>query len=440
MDAAPHELGRYAPEGIDRRRVRLALQFVDHTLEASFQADMARRLELQQRLGLILAVSLWAVAVLLLPLVYGLDRLVVAISVIPAVAAEVGGIAMVGRAQTWRAQQVVEAGVNLVGGSSMVVITTMIADLPALLAPALLLNAIFAFGVVRIGWVAGVVAAIPPLVWLAALAMSGSYPGIDWFSVFVVASGTGVSAFGAWMLESSSRVRWLQERALEEQGRELTREMAKSDDLLRNMLPASVVGRLRDGQGVIADGVSDASVVFADLVGFTHIGSRLSPATLVSVLSELFARLDELAVHHGLEKIKTIGDGYMAVAGVPEPVPDHAERAVLFGAAIPDVVADVAAASDLPLIMRVGIHSGPLVAGVIGRSRLAYDLWGDTVNLASRMESHGLPGRVQVTEATARLLPPHIALESRGAIKIRGHDPVVALLVVDTPGRSPVSS
>jgi class 3 adenylate cyclase len=428
---APTELGRYAREGIDTARVRLALRFKDRGLERRFQVDLARRLLLQQRLGLALAVGLWSMAVVLFPLVYPVDRSVFVVSVLPPVSAELLGIVLVGRVRTWRAQQVVEAGVNVVGGLAMVVITTIVVDLPALLAPSLLLNAIFAFGVVRMGWVAGVAAAIPPLVWMAVLAASGGYVGIDWFTVFVVASGTGVSAFGAWMLEASSRVRWLQERALQDQGRRLASEMAKSDDLLRNMLPSSVVARLRDAPGVIADGVAETSVLFADLVGFTRIGSTLSPADLVSALNELFGRLDELAARHGLEKIKTIGDGYMAVAGLPEPVADHADRAVGFGLALIRATEAVGRARQLPLVMRVGINSGPLVAGVIGRSRLAYDLWGDTVNLASRMESHGLPGRVQVSEATARLLPPARKLERRGTIEVRGHEPMAVLLVVD---------
>ena len=155
----------------------------------------------------------------------------------------------------------------------------------------------------------------------------------------------------------------------------------------------------------------------------------MAPADLVSVLNELFNRFDELAARHGLEKIKTIGDGYMAVAGVPQKVDDHADRAVRFGLDIHRATTDLATERGMPLVLRVGIHTGPLVAGVIGRDKLAYDLWGDTVNVASRMESQGLPGRVQVTETTAQRLTTGVGLEPRGTIEVRGRGPMKVLLV-----------
>jgi adenylate cyclase len=149
----------------------------------------------------------------------------------------------------------------------------------------------------------------------------------------------------------------------------------------------------------------------------------------VSVLNELFGRFDALAVAHGLEKIKTIGDGYMAVAGAPLPVADHADRAVQFGLELVRTTEALGAEVGVPLRLRVGIHSGPLVAGVIGRDKLAYDLWGDTVNVASRMESQGMPGRVQISAATAERLTVDLALEPRGTIEVRGRGPMRVLLV-----------
>ncbi len=202
--------------------------------------------------------------------------------------------------------------------------------MPEVLGTVLILNAIFAFSVVRMGFVIGLAAELPVLIWIGALAWIGTFPEIGWFTVFLVASGLGVAAFGAYMLESSARARFLQRQDLALQGEALAREKAKSDRLLHNMLPASIADRLRDEPRVIADAFEDATVVFSDIVGFTPIGSAMAPADLVTVLNRLFGRFDELAVRHGLEKIKTMGDGYMAVAGVPVPVPDHADRAVRF--------------------------------------------------------------------------------------------------------------
>jgi class 3 adenylate cyclase len=279
------------------------------------------------------------------------------------------------------------------------------------------------------GFVIGLAAGLPVLIWIGALAWIGTYSEIGWFTVFLVASGLGAAAFGAYMLESSARARFLQRQDLADQGEALAREKAKSDRLLHSMLPTSIADRLRDEPRVIADAIPDATVVFADLVGFTPIGSEMAPADLVNVLNELFGRFDELAVEHGLEKIKTIGDGYMAVAGVPLPVEDHADRAVNFGLGIHRVTDELAAELQMPLELRVGIHSGPLVAGVIGRDKLAYDLWGDTVNVASRMESQGMPGRIQVSEVTAQRLTAGVSLEPRGTIEVRGRGPMRVLLV-----------
>jgi class 3 adenylate cyclase len=292
----------------------------------------------------------------------------------------------------------------------------------------LILNSIFAFSVVRIGFVVGLAAGLPVLIWLGALAWIGTYSEIGWFTVFLVASGLGAAAFGAYMLESSSRARFLQRQDLADQGEALAVEKAKSDRLLHTMLPASIADRLREEEKV-ADAIQDATVIFADLVGFTSIGQDLAPTELVDVLNRLFGRFDELAEHHGLEKIKTIGDGYMAVAGVPLAVDDHADRAVRFALDILPVTEELAVELKLPLRLRVGIHSGPLVAGVIGKDKLAYDLWGDTVNVASRMESQGMPGRIQVSEATAERLTTGVGLEPRGTIEVRNRGPMRVLLV-----------
>jgi class 3 adenylate cyclase len=423
---------RYGGDGLDFHRDRLTLRFENRDLERAFQVDLGSRLTLQLQVGLLLAAGLWLVSGILLVVIYAVDPISMALAVSVPLAFVVGGLFIMPRLESWDAQQIVNGLINLCGGLSMIFISTRVAPVPKLLGTVLILNAIFAFSVVRMGFVVGLAAELPVLIWIGALAWIGTYSEIGWFTVFLVASGLGVASFGAYMLEASSRARFLQRQDLADQGKALAREKAKSDRLLHSMLPASIADRLRNEPKVIADAIPDASVLFADLVGFTPIGSKMAPADLVTVLNELFGRFDELAARHGLEKIKTIGDGYMAVAGVPVPVEDHADRAVRCALDLVEATGTLARQLDMPLEIRVGIHSGPLVAGVIGRDKLAYDLWGDTVNVASRMESQGLPGRVQVSEVTAEKLTTDVGLEPRGTIEVRGRGPMRVLLV--TPG------
>ena len=194
----------------------------------------------------------------------------------------------------------------------------------------------------------------------------------------------------------------------------------RSESLLRSILPASIVERLKTERGTIAERRGDVSVLFADLVGFTPLASSMPPEEVVGFLDGLFSAFDRLASQIGLEKIKTIGDSYMAVAGLPVPRADHAHAAATMALALRDEVVVQARALDYPLQVRIGIHSGDVVAGVIGESKFAYDLWGEAVNTASRMESHGLPGEIQVSSTTRELIKGAFVCESRGSIDIKG--------------------
>jgi adenylate cyclase len=199
------------------------------------------------------------------------------------------------------------------------------------------------------------------------------------------------------------------------------RAEAETDALLRNILPEPIVERLKAAPGAtIADTFEDASVLFADLKGFVSLAKVLGPARTVEFLNRLMTEFDTLAAKHGVEKIKTIGDAYMVAAGVPQALPDHAER--LAGMALDMLAAIGRAASEAhqPLAARIGIASGPMMGGVIGAKRLTYDVWGDTVNLAARLESSGEPGRVHVSARTKALLEGAYHLENRGQIEIRG--------------------
>jgi guanylate cyclase len=200
---------------------------------------------------------------------------------------------------------------------------------------------------------------------------------------------------------------------------ERLRAKAESDTLLLNVLPRSIADRLKGGEWVIADAYDDVTILFADVVDFTPFAAKATPARVVDVLNEAFSRFDTLAERHGLEKIKTIGDAYMVAAGVPEPRADHAAVILDMAIEMQAAAAAIELAPGTPLRLRIGIASGPAMAGVIGHRKFSYDLWGDAVNLASRMESTGLPGMIQVAASTWRLCGDRYAFEPRD-VEVKG--------------------
>ncbi len=200
----------------------------------------------------------------------------------------------------------------------------------------------------------------------------------------------------------------------------LREEQARSESLLLNILPRSIADRLKAETQTIADQFSSASILFADVVDFTPVTEHLSPAEVVNMLDHLFSHFDVLADRYGVEKIKTIGDCYMVAAGVPSPRPDHARALALMALDMHEAMRSVDEVDHLGLELRIGINSGPVVAGVIGRKRFLYDLWGDAVNTASRMESHGASGRIQITRATKELLEDEFVCEPRGTVPVKG--------------------
>ena len=242
------------------------------------------------------------------------------------------------------------------------------------------------------------------------------------------------------LLEQSRRRVFYQDIVITRQADALRLEKDRADALLLNVLPGSISSRLLAGERTIADEFPSVTVLFADIVGFTPLTGHLPADELVGMLGRLFARFDELVAARGLEKIKTIGDAYMAAGGLPEPIDDHAARVVDLGLAMLDVAAQESdRIADLRL--RVGVHSGPVIGGVIGHRKFAFDIWGETVNIASRLESHGIPGRVQVSAETWRIVEDMFDAEPRGPIDLRGYGPVETYIVVgrraDFVGYSP---
>src|SRR5215208_1404957 len=207
-------------------------------------------------------------------------------------------------------------------------------------------------------------------------------------------------------------------------------EQDKSERLLLNVLPESVAVRLKEQEGILAEDCPAVTVLFADIVGFTPLTERLSASELVSLLDRVFARWDAVAADHGVEKIKTIGDAYMVAGGIPLPRDDHAEAIADMALAMGPEVARCSAETGLPLEVRIGIDTGPVVAGVIGRAKFIYDLWGDTVNTASRMESHASPGTIQVPERAYERLHHRYELRPRGVIEVKGKGPMTCYLLI----------
>ena len=201
---------------------------------------------------------------------------------------------------------------------------------------------------------------------------------------------------------------------------QLARERARSEGLLLNVLPKPIADRLKQRPGVIADAYDGATILFADVVNSTPLTRELSPREMVSLLDEYIAHFDDLALRHGLEKIRTIGDNWMGVAGVPRERPDHARRAALMALDMLAYVEERQRTTARCLEFRIGLNSGPVVGGVIGRSKFVFDIWGDPVNVASRMESTGVPGRIQIGPDTRALLDGGFILEPRGTVDVKG--------------------
>ena len=231
-------------------------------------------------------------------------------------------------------------------------------------------------------------------------------------------------------INSSLEKKWLRDREKKFVA-DLETEKRKSETLLLNILPHSIVRRMRDGEVRIADQVHESTILFCDLAGFTVLSGAMPAPRVLDFLGEIFTQFDALAAAAGVEKIKTIGDAYMAAAGIPEPQPDHAHRVARLAPRMRRAVRAVAGATGLNLDARIGIHTGPIVAGVIGTNKFAYDVWGDSVNTASRMESHSLNGRIHISEATRAALGDGFAVEPRGVIDVKGKGPMQTYFLLE---------
>lgn len=292
----------------------------------------------------------------------------------------------------------------------------MLVSLPRRLAASLWLNACF---------VAGVLMARPDLA------------HHRYFAFFLLAGGLVDFAnlvFGQ-MVFHLARRNFFQRRDLELQKIQLAEANAKSERLLLNILPAPIAERLKEEPQAIADRFGEVTVLFADICEFTPLSESMPPEGLVRLLNEIFTRFDALVEKHGLEKIKTIGDAYMVAGGLPQPRSDHAQAVADLALDMAELAGRCKAPDGRAVKMRIGIHSGPVVAGVIGLKKFSYDLWGDTVNTASRMESHGVANAVTVSPATRALLGDAYLCEDRGVLHVKGKGEMQMYLLKGKVGR-----
>ena len=397
----------------------LSLRFLAPRLEQSYQLHAGRESHGGLRVITGASALLWLAAAFLVPIDMGISR-DVATPIAMAMAA-ISALFFLGAGHAHTLDQQHGAATVLTTVNGLVILWLAAAGgvLPGYGVSAVLL--LFAYGFVsRTRFIFAALRSLAIGVGFVVAAVT--YPGRG--SLLIDAFILGAAIFGTLLalrlLEQSRRRVFVQDLVIAEQSEALAQEKEQSDRLLLNILPARISSRLRAGEHTIADKYPEVSVLFADIVGFTPMVARLSPAEVIELLSGLFASFDELVGERGLEKIKTIGDAYMVAAGLPEPMPDHAERAVDLGLAMVEAAARLTPASHGGGCLRVGVHSGPVVAGVIGSRKFAFDVWGDTVNVASRLEAQGLPNRVHISRATWLLVRDRFAAEPRGPLRLKG--------------------
>ena len=406
----------------------LRQRFTDPALELRFRLERTRAILPLLRGGLIASLFLWPATGLLLPFIGPVNARLDVLVVIA-----MDGLAVLWLPILWSGPtlQVVEtAGVVSVALNGLAVLALALgaSSVVSYVAPGLMLVTTYAFVVFQLPPASGMAAALVYVVGYLVTPLPRA-PAATVLNVVLISAVVGLGALASYILERATRERFAQQRIIEAQAAEIAAEQAKSDRLLRNVLPARIAAQLRETPEALAEQFESASVLFADIVGFTPLSERLGPQPTAELLNDLVSRFDELAEHFGLEKIKTIGDAYLVVGGVPERTRDHAVRVAHMGLAMVEATAACGASRGLPLAVRIGVHSGPVVAGVIGRSKFAYDVWGDTVNVASRLETSGVPGEMQASEATVGQLDDTFEVLPRGAIELKGKGPMPAFLV-----------
>ncbi|NEO85205.1 MAG: adenylate/guanylate cyclase domain-containing protein [Spirulina sp. SIO3F2] len=312
--------------------------------------------------------------------------------------------------QTWLGSA---AGVGGLGIAAIVGVTDGMAS--AWFAVSLILVIIWSFTLSGLRFFNAFQVCVPLVVLNDAVSWGLSHPPLPLFinNNFQILSALVISMFAGYTIEWYARRDFLNARTIEA-------ERLANERLLLNILPVAIAQRLKQQEATIADRFESIPILFADLVGFTPLSAQLNPIQLVELLNTLFSAFDLLTERYQLEKIKTIGDAYMVVGGLPNPHPDPVGAIAELALAMRTEVQHLAQRQNTKLAVRIGIHTGTVVAGVIGKKKFSYDIWGDAVNTASRMESHGQPDRIHITAATAALLQNRYDCQRRGQIEIKG--------------------
>jgi class 3 adenylate cyclase len=404
------------------RQHRVTLRFLDPELERRYQWQAGREGLAGFRIITGTAALAWPLAALIIPLGTPITRelatpiclVMGAVSLVPFLLAR--------RVKTVDQQHLIASVLTTMNALIVLGLASAGRILPGYGVAAILM--LFAFGFVsRTGFLFA--AMRTAIVGLGFLVIAALYEGgrsllIDAFIFGAAITGTLMALR---LLEQSRRRVFYQDLVIGDQSNALRLEKARSDGLLANVIPARIAARLMDGERGIADAYPSVTVLFADIVGFTALTSRLRPDDLVDLLDRVFTSFDALVAERGLEKIKTIGDAYMVAAGLPEPVDDHAGRTIDLALRMIEVVEREGAAIG-GLRVRIGVHTGPVVGGVLGHRRFAFDIWGETVNMASRLESHGVPNRVHLTDATLRLVEDRYDADPLGSVELKGYGPI----------------
>ncbi len=425
------------PDGGDAMS-RVTLRFADPTLEGAFQTHFFRHTLLNVRVAHLLGILMWMLWGVLVSRFLTDDRnvdLLLRYTVlIPLLLIGLGLSFTRVYPRIW---QVVNATVIVVSAVVWIAYTDAIDGMPFDFGyVGLILIMAFSYTLLRMRFAYVAASSTIMVVVYVSTTVAGDHPSLRLaLAAYYLGSFWLLGMIASYAVERSSRTLFLRELQLD-------RERARSDSLLLNILPRAIVDRLkaRDDDargGRLAEGLEEVTVVFADMADFTSLAERTAPDELIAALDDLFTRFDAIADRYGLEKIKTVGDAYMAVAGAPEPRRDHARAAADMSLAILEAVQGMTWPTGDPIRVRVGMASGPAVAGVIGQRKFAYDLWGDTVNLASRLESSGEPGRILVSESVAERLDGRYAFGPPLVIDVKGKGPTPARFLLGRDGDRP---
>lgn len=399
-----------------------SLFFKDQNLEKEFRESYDKSVRIPLRYGMIISILSWFGAIPLIYFIIPQEFSSLAPLTLLVIGSFFGFILIATYMERFKGYyHFIGACSNAWAGLYAIYLCSHFPDGEGVILPVLIFIIFFGWYMIRLRWLAGFTAALSYVIAYNAYILV--YADIHESQVMLFSFVAWITLIFALLAgrvaEHKSRLTWIQGKTIREQNITIAREKEASENLLQNMLPTFIADQLKANPDVIANSHDDVSVLFVDLVGFTRLASDLPPDRVVEILNQIFSKFDALSDKHQLEKIKTLGDGYMAAGGLSKKE-DHLERIALLAFDMMEFMNSNEEIKKHGLKIRIGIHAGPVIAGVIGKRRYTYDLWGDTVNLASRLESQGEAGKIAVSESVAQRLEKHFKFEKRELIHIKG--------------------